>query len=108
MKCLLCQKNNAVKVEPYGWMPCKSCQKKHKDIGKPKTPVEMTSQEIKEGRKIYEDDIVQPFHDGQLSKEYTKLHPERIQTMIKEGNVTPEEVKTAKNVWDGNNYYKKE
>ncbi len=67
----------------------------------------MTSGEIKESRKIFKKDIVQPFRDKQLSKEYVKAYPEKVKQMIKEGNITEEEVKKAKPVWDLD-YYKEE
>jgi len=106
MKCLLCKKRPAVKIEPIGWMPCLVCQKRQREISKPKVSIEVTTDQIKEDRKIYEKDIVQPFNDGHLSKEYVEAHPERIGQMLKEGNVTVKEVNEAKEVWDLG-YYKK-
>lgn len=90
-----------------GWMPCLVCQKHQRDISKPKVSSEVTTDQIKEDRKIFENDIVQPFNDGHLSKEYVEAHPERIGQMLKEGNVTVKEVNEAKEVW-GLGYYKKE
>ena len=102
MKCLICQKRTAVKIEPYGWLPCKFCRDKQKRIDKLKQPVEMTTQIVKEERIKYSDDILQPFRDGTVSKEYiSKYGSERI-------NATPDEIKNARNVWDDVNYYKKE
>jgi hypothetical protein len=107
MICLVCGKRKARRVDPYGYLPCLICNKRQREISKPKTTVEITTPEIKESRKVFEDDIVQPFNDGHLSKEYVEAHPERIGQMLKEGNVTVKEVNEAKEVWDLN-YYKNE
>lgn len=76
-------------------------------ITKPNQTIEITTDLIKEHRKIYENDILQPFRDGEISKEYIKKYPETVKTMLKEGHITQQEVKKAKNVWDLH-YYKEE
>lgn len=105
--CLVCSIRKARKVEPYGYLPCKVCTKRQRSILRPKTTVEITTDQIKEDRKIYENDIVQPFNDGHLSKEYVEAHPERVGQMLKEGNITVKEINEAKPVWDLG-YYKKD
>jgi len=106
MKCLICQKRNAVKIEPYGWLPCDKCRTKQRKIAKPNQTIEVTTNKIKDDRKKYGDDILQPFRDGEISKEYIKKYPDKVKTMIKEGNITTQEVKTAKNIWSDLKYYK--
>lgn len=106
-KCLICQKRNAVKVDPYGWLPCLVCRKKQQEIDKPKFTSEITTESIKEDRKIFKSDIVQPFRNGSLSKEYVDAYPEKVKQMIQEGHITESEVKEAKNVWSENEYYKR-
>ena len=68
---------------------------------------EVTTEQIREDRKIFKKDLYQPFRGGELSKEYVKAHPDSVKQMVAEGNVTKEEVKGAKRVW-GLDYYKKE
>jgi hypothetical protein len=104
-KCLICLKRPAVKVEPYGYLPCLVCQKQKI---KKATNIEVTTEEIREGRRVFKKDITQPYRDGQLSKEYVEEYPNRIKEMIKEGNITQEEVKNAKPVWGETEYYKHE
>lgn len=108
MKCLLCGKRKAVKASIVGWMPCRVCQKRQREILKPKPAIEVTTDQIKEDRKIFQEDILQPFRDGQLSKEYVDTRPERVKEMIKEGHITEQEVKEAKDVWIENDYYKRQ
>ncbi len=69
---------------------------------------ELTTDEIKEARKIYAKDVIQVFRDGQISKEYIEAYPEKVGTMLREGNITAGEVNKAQNVWDDLNYYNKE
>jgi hypothetical protein len=104
-KCLICHKNNAVKIEPFGYLPCKSCRKRQHEISAPTITGEITTDEIREERKKHQKDIVQPFRDGILSKEYAKVHPDVVQKMVTEGHVSEQDVREAKNVWDLN-YYK--
>lgn len=108
IKCLTCQKRKATKHPLYGYLSCNQCLKKQREFTKPNRPVELTTDEIKEARKIYEKDIVQPWNQGYLSKEYVHAQPERVAEMLKEGTATVEDVNNAKPVWDDNNYYKSE
>jgi hypothetical protein len=82
-------------------MPCKSCRNKQKQISKINQPVEMTSSGIIEERMKYSEDLIQPYRDGKVSKEYIeKYGTDRIKA-------DREEIRTATNVWDDLNYYKK-
>lgn len=78
-----------------------------KSIVKPKVTGEITTEAIKEDRKIFKKDLTQPFKDGNLAKEYIEAYPDRVKEMVKESHITEEEVKKAKNIWDLD-YYKKE
>ena len=107
MKCLLCGIRQAKRVEPYGYLPCESCIKRQRELAKPKVSAEITTDSIKEDRKIFQKDITQPFRQGELSKEFVDANPGQVKQMLKEGHVTENEIKGAKNIWDLD-YYKKE
>lgn len=95
--CANCNKNPAIHHPRFGYLPCSSCQ--NKTTIKPNQKQELTTDGIKDDRKKFKGDIVQPFRNGQLSKEYV----DSVGT--KYIKVTPEEVKNAKPVWDLD-YYK--
>lgn len=59
----------------------------------PDHQIEVTTNDIKQQRQEYAKSIVQPWRDGYLSKEYLDVHG------TKGIKVTPEEVKSAQNVW---------
>jgi hypothetical protein len=103
--CLICQKRKAIKIEPWGWMPCEVCRKKQREIARPNITGEITTDQIKEDRKIFKSDLTQPFRDGHLAREFVKAYPEKVKQMIDEGHITEEEVKKSKDVWDLD-YYK--
>jgi len=56
---------------------------------------------VKEDRKKYSADMVQSHRGGELSREFVELYPNRIEGMIKEGHITPQQVRESKNVWKG-------
>ena len=89
-------------------MECEVCRAKQKQMVRPKTTAEVTTSAIKEDRKIYATDIVQPFRDKHLAKEYVDAYPENVKKMVQEGHVSQEEVKNAKNIWGESEYYKRE
>src|SRR3984957_1556884 len=96
-KCANCEINEAIKDPRFGYLPCTRCQ--NKTTIKPSPKQELTTDAIKNDRKEFRKDIVQPFRNGQLSKEYV----ESVGT--KYIKVTDEEVKAAKPVWDDLDYY---
>ncbi len=57
-----------------------------------------TDEMIEEGKR-YACDSVQPFRQGELSREFVELYPDRVKKMIKDGAVTSKEVKNSKDVW---------
>lgn len=99
MKCLGCGKEKAVNVAPYGWLPGKKCQTKSKKYNIGET-IEVSTSEIKESRKEYSKDILQPRRGDTVSKEYIKAYGTK--------NFTREEIRGAKNVWTENSFYKEE
>ncbi len=92
MLCLVCEVNEAIKDKFLGVIPCLDCQLRRYDNKTP-NPVEFTSEEIKNDRIKYADDIIQPFRQGELSQEYVEKHG------TKGLKVTEEEVKKVKKVW---------
>lgn len=95
--CPNCSQNPAQKDPRLGILPCTSCQSKTTTGLKPQH--EITTDAIKDSRKAYKDDIVQPYREGVLSKEYIDQHGT---STIK---ASPEEIQNARNVWDAD-YYK--
>lgn len=101
MKCLVCSLNEAIKHEIYGYLPCQSCQDRQAKYSQPNKSVEMTTEAIKSSRKEYKDEIIQPFREGVVSKEYIDIYG------TQGINATKQEIKNAKNVWDDLEYYKR-
>lgn len=95
--CSNCEKFPATKDPRFGYLPCFYCQNKH--TLKPSPKQELTTDTIKNDRKEFRPDIRQPFRNGQLSKEYVQ------EQGTKYIQVTDEEVKNAKPVWDDLDYY---
>lgn len=72
MKCPNCNTRKAVKTKDFGYTFCKVCRRKEKL--NPKSGVEFTTDNIKNQRREYKKDIIQPFRDGVLSKEYLETY----------------------------------
>lgn len=91
MICPNCNKKPAIIHPQFGATECKSCQLKvHL---KPTPYPEITTQDIKNQRREYNKDIIQPYRDGVLSKEYLEEYGTSGVT------ATKEEIKAAKYVW---------
>ena len=71
------------------------CTKYHKP-----TSIEFVPGRIKDSRKEYFNSIVQPYRQGELSKEYIEAHG------TKGIDPTPEEIMKAKDVWKDLEGYK--
>lgn len=99
MKCLNCNKEPALFVTGRGYLPGKKCQQI--PTKKPQKSVEFTTDTIKTQRKAYAPDLIQPWREGELSKEYLEQHG------TKGIKVTPEEIAKAEYVWRGDvgDYY---
>ena len=77
-------------VTEVGWI----CSKHFKPVKH-----EFIPDRIKEDRQKYFKSMIQPFRDGELSKEYCEAYPQSVGKMIKEGHISEKEVSKAKPVW---------
>ena len=94
-KCQNCQKNfSRGKYYPdTGWI-CEDC------LGyKLKMYNDWVPQRIKDERQKYKKDLIQPYREGEFSKEFKEAYPSQTAGMIKEGVITKKQAKEAKNVW---------
>jgi hypothetical protein len=101
MLCLNCNKRPAQRIEPFGFTYCKVCIKKQRQLELGET-IEITTEEIRESRKEFKEDIYQPYRGGKVSKNYIKKYG------TKNIDATEQEVREAMNkpdIWD-NSYYK--
>jgi hypothetical protein len=96
IKCPNCRKNEAIVVPILGVLKCTACQNATR-AGYLTPTTEFTSDTIKEDRKRYAKDILQPFRGGEVSKEYIEKYG------TKNLGVTKEEVKKAVTTTDS--YY---
>lgn len=62
---------------------------------------EWTTEAIRQGRKQYRKELLQPFRGGEVSKEYLDAYPHAKKGMIKEGIITKKQARNAKEVWKG-------
>jgi hypothetical protein len=107
-KCPNCGKGLATIHPLLGVMACKKCLLRMRQITKPSITAEVTTNQILEDRKIFKSDLLQPFRDGHLSKEFVKAYPEKTKQMIEEGNITESDIDNMQNVWTENEYYKED
>jgi hypothetical protein len=91
MTCPTCKVNKAEVHPQFGVIACKSCRDKAKEITD--RTYEFVPEHIKKERKEFKDQTIQPFRNGELSKEYVDLYGSKYI------DASPEEVKNAKNVW---------
>lgn len=96
-RCPTC-KNEGVIDPQYGLIACLSCREQTTRMSE--RTYEFVPDRIKEDRKEFKDQTIQPFRNGVLSKEYIDLYG------TKHISATDEEVKNAKNVWGELEYYK--
>ncbi len=99
LKCPACR-NEGIIDPQYGLIACLSCREKTTRMSE--RTYEFVPEHIKEERKEFKDQTIQPFRNGVLSKEYIDMYGTKHIT------ATEEEVKNAKNVWgrDLGDYYK--
>jgi hypothetical protein len=62
---------------------------------------EFVPQHIKEGRRDHHDSLLQPYRDGEFSKEYKDAYPEISQKMVNSGVISKQQYDSAKDVWKG-------
>ena len=105
IKCPNCQKENAQPHNLYGVMLGVKCQKRRENQQSPGGYIEFTTEDIKQQRVDYADDILQPYRSGEVSKKYIQKYG------TKGIEVTEKEIKKAidnPDVWSGesNSYYR--
>ena len=88
-RCPNCNKRRALVHKTYGVTFCKTCQL-NEDFDKPRQGTEFTTDRIRDDRREYGRDILQPYHGETLSKEYLQ---EYGTTGIE---ATKEQIKNAK------------
>lgn len=62
---------------------------------------EFTTDEIREGRKKYRNDLLQPYREGEFSKEFRDAHFQQSMDMVRDGVITEHQFNHAKDVWMG-------
>lgn len=100
MKCLNCHKREAQKHDTYGILPCKECQAKPYKSAR-KLP-EFTSEQIKQERKEYAEDIEQPFRKGEPNKRYIEIYGKERARQI---GMSESEIEHAKYVYSPDEDY---
>lgn len=64
-------------------------------------PPEFIPDSIKQGRKEHHDALLQPYREGQFSKEYRDAYPDISKKMVEAGAITKEQHDNARPVWKG-------
>ena len=70
MLCPRCNNHDAQIHPQFGVCVCEYCELEESTFDKPSKYPEFTRDSIREGRREYKKDILQPFREGALSKEY--------------------------------------
>lgn len=95
MKCRRCNKHEAVNDPFYGVLPCQECQDKEQ---RPQSTVEFTTDSIRSQRREFRKDIIQPYRDGVISKEFIEEYGP--------SGFSKEQIKQAEYVWkDTSNWH---
>jgi len=84
----------------YRVWKCPKCGEVYKG-NRHKGVLEFTTDAIREGRKQYRKELLQPYRQGEISKEYLDAYPKNRDGMLREGILTKKQVKNAKEVWKG-------
>lgn len=85
--CLGCGIRKARRVEPYGYLFCLKCTKRQKTFNAGET-IEITTSDIKEDRKKYENDIQQRYEGDTANLNYINKYGTK--------GYTPQELEKAK------------
>ena len=102
MNCPNCLTGKALHHSIYGILPCSKCQKKRASQQSPGSYIDFTSEDIKQQRVDYADDIIQPYRSGDVSKKYIQKYG------TKGIEVTEKEIKKAMDgpdVWSRDDTY---
>ncbi len=98
LKCPTCKTNKGELHPQFGLIACKKCRTREQPISE--RTYEVVPDRIKEQYKSHKKQTIQPFRNGQVSKEYIEEYG------TKHIEVTDEEVKNSKYVWNDLDYYK--
>lgn len=93
MLCPICRNHESLVHPQYGALPCKHCTARRSTLKSPDKQVEFTSKSIKHQRKEYAKSIIQPYRDGEVSKEYLDAYGK------KNIRATEKQIKQSRNVW---------
>lgn len=93
IKCPSCRKKPALLHPALGVLPCESCKNRHSQNPLPRQ-YEVVTESLRSERREYAKSAIQPFRDGVLSKEYLDTYGDKAI------NVTEEQKKNARPVWD--------
>lgn len=102
MRCPSCHKGEAKTHYQLGVIPCDDCRNRQSTLAHPGADIEFTSDDIKEQRKAYSKDILQPHRKGQLSKEWLDQYGSKA---AKDRGFSDSEIESAKPVWNDEVYY---
>jgi len=94
-KCFNCNQDfERGKFSPdRGWI-CEDC------LGyKIKGHNDWVPQRIKDDRQKFKRDLIQPYREGEFSKEFKEAYPSQAKEMLKSGTITKDQYKGAKEVW---------
>jgi hypothetical protein len=105
MNCPNCGQNKPQYDPLLGILPCQKCQGKQINFRRPKSAIEFTTDDIKQQRKEFADDIIQPHRKGRLSKEWLDKYGRK--SALNHG-FSEKEIREARNVWNGDTTYYKE
>ena len=107
-RCPICHFNDAITHAIYGVLPCLDCRKRQDRLFYQRTThlPEFTTDDIRDQRKAYADDIEQPHYKGQLNKRWVEINGEQA---ARNQGYSSKEIKNARYVYNGTdvNYYSK-
>ena len=90
MKCLKCNKNEAINNPTYGILPCKSCQDVQPTL-KGKRLARFTSvnklHRVQQQQDKHISDLEQPYIGDKINPEYAKLYPEQAEAVALPGEL---------------------
>ena len=94
-KCSQCHKDfqRGKYSSETGWI-CEDC------LGyKVKQDYEWVPDRIKQERRDYARDLIQPYRQGEFSKDFKDAYPDKAKGMVESGTISKKAYKQAKEVW---------
>lgn len=103
MKCPNCETNDAIMHQFYGPMWCKACVEKYDSSHSAlsRSLEDPLPYDMREQRKQYAKELLQPYRGGEFSQEYRDAYPKQAKEMVKAGVITQEQHDKARPVWKG-------